>query len=177
MVKQKKRTRITQSGKNNSINCAIQGVRLIWKQKIWLAICEFLWSLTNQNAWFVTSFYTEGAFTRLSNNGTDPTKTGTVPTVFSKKQWTFIPSTKGPIRGVYTTENNWHGSDKNWNGSNSFCKETVNFYPFRVGSIGAYGPVADRIKVHCFFAKTVGTVPVFVGSVPFLLSRVNAPIM
>ena len=23
-------------------NCAIQGVRLIWKQKIWLAICEFL---------------------------------------------------------------------------------------------------------------------------------------
>ena len=38
MVKQKKRTRITQSGKN----CAIQGVRLIWKQKIWLTICEFL---------------------------------------------------------------------------------------------------------------------------------------
>jgi len=55
MVKQKKRTRITQSGKN----CAIQGVRLIWKQKIWLAICEFLWSLTNQNAWFVSSFCTE----------------------------------------------------------------------------------------------------------------------
>ena len=24
------------------MNCAIQGVRLIWKQKIWLAICEFL---------------------------------------------------------------------------------------------------------------------------------------
>ena len=25
-------------------------------------------------------------------------------------------------RGVYTTEQKWHGSDKNWNGSNSFCK-------------------------------------------------------
>ena len=29
MVKQKKRTCITQSGKNYAINCAIQGVRLI----------------------------------------------------------------------------------------------------------------------------------------------------
>ena len=38
MVEQKERTRFTQLGKN----CAIQGVRLIWKQKIWLAICEFL---------------------------------------------------------------------------------------------------------------------------------------
>ena len=45
--------------KNYAINCAIQGVRLIWKQKIWLAIGEFLWSLTNQNAWFVSSFRTE----------------------------------------------------------------------------------------------------------------------
>ena len=27
---------------NCAMNCAIQGVRLIWKQKIWLAICEFL---------------------------------------------------------------------------------------------------------------------------------------
>ena len=59
MVEQKERTRITQSGKNRAINCSIQGVRLIWKQKIWLAICEFLWSLTNQNAWFVSSFCTE----------------------------------------------------------------------------------------------------------------------
>ena len=59
MVKQKELTRITQSGKNCAIKCAIQGVRLIWKQKIWLAICEFLWSLTNQNAWFVTSFNNE----------------------------------------------------------------------------------------------------------------------
>ena len=59
MVKQNKCTRITQSGKNCAINCAIQGVRLIWKQKIWLPICEFLWSLTNQNAWFVSSFCTE----------------------------------------------------------------------------------------------------------------------
>ena len=49
-----------QSGKNCAINIiAIQGVRLIWKQKIWLAICEFLWSLTNHNAWFVSSFSTE----------------------------------------------------------------------------------------------------------------------
>ena len=59
MVKQKRRTCITQSGKNYAINCAIQGVRLIWKQKIWLAICKFLWSLTNQNAWFVSSSCTE----------------------------------------------------------------------------------------------------------------------
>ena len=59
MVKQRKRTCITQSGKNYAINCAIQGVRLIWKQKIWLAICKFLRSLTNQNAWFVSSFCTE----------------------------------------------------------------------------------------------------------------------
>ena len=78
-------------------------------------------------------------------------------------------------RGVYTTEQKWHGSDKNWNGSNSFCKETVKFYPFRVGSTGTYGPNAERIKLHCFFAKTIGTVPVFVGSVPFLLCCVNAP--
>ena len=54
MVEQKKHTRITQSEKN----CAIQGMRLIGKQKIWLAICDFLWSLTNQNAWFVSSFCT-----------------------------------------------------------------------------------------------------------------------
>ena len=44
-------------------------------------------------------------------------------------------------------------------------------------SIGAYGPIAERIKVHCFFAKTVGTVPIFVGSVPFFLCRVNAPLV
>ena len=42
MVEQKERMRITQSGKNCAMNCAIQGVHLIWKQKIWLAICEFL---------------------------------------------------------------------------------------------------------------------------------------
>ena len=35
------------------------------------------------------------------------------------------------LRRVYTTEEKWHGSDKKWNGSNHFCKETVNFYPFR----------------------------------------------
>ena len=28
----------------------------------------------------------EGAFTRQSKNGTDPTKTGTLPIVFAKKQ-------------------------------------------------------------------------------------------
>ena len=60
MVKQKKRTRITQSGKNYAINCAIQGVR-----------CEFRWSLTNQNAWFVTSFCTVLKIncTALNQNG------------------------------------------------------------------------------------------------------------
>ena len=42
MVEQKERTCIMQSGKNCAMDCAIQGVRLIWKQKIWLAICEFL---------------------------------------------------------------------------------------------------------------------------------------
>ena len=41
---------------NQTKNCASQGVRLIWKQKIRLAICEFLWLLTNQNAWFVSLF-------------------------------------------------------------------------------------------------------------------------
>ena len=45
MVKQKKRTRITQSGKNYAINCAIQSARLIWKQKIWLAISESFFNL------------------------------------------------------------------------------------------------------------------------------------
>ena len=59
MVKQKERTRIMQSEQNCTISCAIQGVCLIWKQKIWLAFCEFLWSLTNQNTWFVSSFCTE----------------------------------------------------------------------------------------------------------------------
>ena len=45
--------------KTYAINFAIQGIGLIWKQKVWLAICEFLWSLTNQNTWFVTSFCPE----------------------------------------------------------------------------------------------------------------------
>ena len=45
------------------------------------------------------------------------------------------------------------------------CKETVNFYSFCNGSIGAYGPAMEWIKVHSFFAKTIGIVPVFVGSV------------
>ena len=54
--------------------------------------------------------------------------------------------------------------------------ELIEFYPFRVGFTGAYGTVAELIKLHCFFAKTIGTVPVFVGSVPLLLLRVNAPL-
>ena len=29
------------------------------------------------------------------------------------------------LKNVYTTEQKWQRSDKNWNGSNSFCKETV----------------------------------------------------
>ena len=41
------------------------------------------------------------------------------------------------IRRVYTTEEKWHRSDQKWNGSNHFCKETVNFYPFVYGTIGA----------------------------------------
>ena len=38
-------------------NCTIQDVRLIWKQKIWLAISELLCSLTNENACFIAFFY------------------------------------------------------------------------------------------------------------------------
>ena len=79
-------------------------------------------------------------------------------------------------RCVYTTEEKWHGSDKKWNGSNHFCKETVTFYPFHYGSIDAYGPVAERIKkVHCFLTKMIGTVPLFIGPLPFFLCRVSAP--
>ena len=37
-----------------------------------------------------------------------------------------------------------------WNDSNIFCKETVNFYPFRDRSIGSYGPVVERINVFFF---------------------------
>ena len=78
------------------------------------------------------------------------------------------------LTSVYTTEEKWHGPDKNWNGSNSFYKDTLNFYPFRDGSIGACGPVAERIKVHCFFVKTVGTVPVCRACAIFSLSlRIN----
>ena len=80
------------------------------------------------------------------------------------------------LRRVYSTEEKWHGSDKKLNSSNHFCKGTVNFYPFRDGSIGAYGPVAVRIKVHCFFTKMIGTVQLFIGTVPFFLCRVNAPL-
>ena len=47
---------IMQSRKKLGHNCTIQGARLIWKQEIWLAICELLCSLTNQNACFITFF-------------------------------------------------------------------------------------------------------------------------
>ena len=49
MVEQKKRTRITQSGKNCAINCAIMGARLIWKQTIWLVLIRPYCWLANHN--------------------------------------------------------------------------------------------------------------------------------
>ena len=48
MVKQKKHTHITQSGKNYTINCTIQGARLIWKQKISLVLTKPYCSLANE---------------------------------------------------------------------------------------------------------------------------------
>lgn len=57
------------------------------------------------------------------------------------------------------------GSDRDWNCSSGFCNEAVDFYLFCNGSIGAYGPNTEWIKVRCFFAGAVGNVPVFVGSV------------
>ena len=52
MVKQKKRTRIMQSGKNCAINCAIQAAYLIWKQKISLVLTKLYCSLFNHNPEF-----------------------------------------------------------------------------------------------------------------------------
>ena len=52
IVKQKKRKCITQLGKNCAIDCAIQGVRLIWKQKIWLVLTKPYCSLANHNPEF-----------------------------------------------------------------------------------------------------------------------------
>ena len=57
---------ITQSRKKLRHNCAIQGARLIWKQKIWLAICELLCSLTNQKACFITFFALNYLFSALA---------------------------------------------------------------------------------------------------------------
>ena len=59
--------------------------------------------------------------------------------------------------------------------SNNSNGETSKVKTLHVVFIGAYGPDRERIKLHCFFAKTIGTVPVFVGSVSFFLCRVNAP--
>ena len=56
---------ITQSRKKLRHNCAIQGARLIWEQKIWLALCELLCSLTNQNACFITFFAFNYLFSAL----------------------------------------------------------------------------------------------------------------
>ena len=44
--------RITQSGKNCSINCAIPGARFIWKQKIWLVLTKPYCLLANHNPEF-----------------------------------------------------------------------------------------------------------------------------
>ena len=52
MVKQKKRTRIMQSGKNFTVNCTIQGMQLIWKQKIWLGLTKPHCLVANQNQEF-----------------------------------------------------------------------------------------------------------------------------
>ena len=58
---------ITQSRKKLRHNCAIEGARLIWKQTIWLAICELLCSLTNQKACFIT-FYNIASRATQSNS-------------------------------------------------------------------------------------------------------------
>ena len=55
----------------------------------------------------------------------------------SKKLWTRVDRPISRQRRVNTTEEKWHKSDKKWNGSNHVCKETLNFYPFRYGTIGA----------------------------------------
>ena len=53
---------------------------------------------------------------------------------------TFFLSYNIPfLKDVYTTEQKWQGSDKNWNGSNSFCKETVYIR-------SATGPMADQTR-------------------------------
>ena len=52
MFKQKKRTLITQSRKNWTINCAIGGTCLIWKQKISLVLTKSYCSLANHNPEF-----------------------------------------------------------------------------------------------------------------------------
>ena len=78
---------------------------------------------------------TEEKWLTTEENGTGPIKSGTLPLIFVKKQWTFT----------------------------------------RSATIGAYGPVAERIKVHCFFTKMIVIVPLFIGPVPSFLCRVNAP--
>ena len=59
MVKQTKRTRITQSGKNCAINWATQGARLIWKQNIWLVLTKPCCLVANQKRELISYFCTE----------------------------------------------------------------------------------------------------------------------
>ena len=50
------------------------------------------------------------------------------------------------LRRVYTTEEKWHGSDKKWNGSHYFCKETVNFYPFRQRCLYSFASFKEALS-------------------------------
>ena len=59
------------------------GRALDLKTKVWLAICEFLWSLTNQNAWFVSSFCTELTFFCTVFKQTAPLFTNQKEEIFS----------------------------------------------------------------------------------------------
>ena len=59
---------------------------------------------------------------------------------------------------------------------NHFCKETMKFYPFCDGTIGAYGPVAEWIKVHFFLQRLLESIhSTFYQSCAIFLCRVNAP--
>ena len=64
--KRKKRTHINQSGKN----CAIQGARLIWKEKIWLVLIKPDCLLANHNPEFRCVICTEMHCSLLSEHPT-----------------------------------------------------------------------------------------------------------
>ena len=61
--------------------------------------------------------------------------------------------------------------------TNHFCKETMKFYPFCDGTIGTYGPVAERIKVHISFYRDDWNRSTFYQSCAIFLCRVNAPLI